>query len=397
MKKRSHNLLVLHLIAQLAFGLLAMTLCLPSMQEWGEIFQASQSTVQLTFSLYVLAYGGFQLIYGPMSDRYGRQPILLMGLVTLFVGAAVAAFANSLEGLLLGRFIQGAGGAAGMVVGRSMVQDLFEGPERTKVMAYVGMSLGCVPPLASITGGQIHVHWGWHANFFLLMLLAALLTFWAWRALPARTPPLHNAPSSHITFWGAYGRLVQSPLFLRYLIILAVTTATFYTFLGGAPLVLKSYGVGPEGVGFYIMSIPLSYFVGNYLTSHMIHRLGEHTITQWGQWFTLCGISIMLGLAVLGFHHPLALSLPLILLGLGHGLLVPPTLSGTVAVIPALAGSAAGFAGVMQQITGGLGGYLIGYLTHDNAIHLGCVMLGFALCGLWSHLSLRRLKRQMVQ
>jgi DHA1 family bicyclomycin/chloramphenicol resistance-like MFS transporter len=390
--KRARNLLVANLIAQLAFGLLAMTLCLPSMQEWGDIFQASQSTVQLTFSLYVLAYGGFQLIYGPMSDRYGRKPILLIGLVTLFIGATIAAFSNSLETLLLGRFIQGAGGAAGMVVGRSMVQDLFQGPERTKVMAYVGMSLGCVPPLASITGGQIHVHLGWHANFYLLMLLAVLLTWWAWRALPA-PQPVANAPSIEvITFWGAYKRLLQSPIFIRYLIILAVTTATFYTFLGGAPLVLKSYGVGPEGVGFYIMTIPLSYFVGNYITSRFIHRFGERTISQWGQVFTLSGIAIMLGLALVGVHTPLAFSLPLIFLGFGHGLLVPPTLAGTVAVIPALAGSAAGFAGVVQQITGGVGGYLIGFLSNDNAVNLGSMMMGFALCGLISHMSLRRLK-----
>lgn len=390
--KRTPGFLIANLIAQLAFGLLAMTLCLPSMQEWGDIFQAPQSSVQLTFSLYVLAYGGFQLVFGPMSDRYGRKPILLLGLVVMFVGASIAAFANSLDDLLLGRFIQGAGGAAGMVVGRSMVQDVFHGPERTKVMAYVGMSLGCVPPLASITGGQIHVRWGWHANFFLLMLMALLLTLLAWRALPRVKPSAVVDAEQKLTILGAYQRLLQSAVFIRYLIILAVTTATFYTFLGGAPLVLKAYGVGPEGVGFYIMTIPMSYFVGNFFTSRFIHRWGEHPITQWGQIFTLAGTGIMLCLALLGFHNPLAFTLPLLLLGLGHGLLVPPTLSGTVAVIPALAGSAAGFAGVVQQITGGVGGYLIGFLSNDNAIHLGTMMLGFALCGWMSHLSLRRIK-----
>lgn len=393
--KRARNLLVINLIAQLAFGLLAMTLCLPSMQEWGDIFQAPQSSVQLTFSLYVLAYGGFQLIYGPMSDCYGRKPVLLIGLVTLFIGATIAAFATQLDTLLLGRFIQGAGGAAGMVVGRSMVQDLFHGSERTKVMAYVGMSMGCVPPLASITGGQIHVHLGWHANFFFLMLLSVLLTFWAWRALPTTRPPVHAQTSEKFTILGAYWRLMQSPIFIRYLVILAVTTATFYTFLSGAPLVLKAYGVGPEGVGFYLMTIPLSYFAGNYLTSRLIHQWGERAISKWGQLFTLSGIGIMLILTVAGLHHPLAFTLPLILLGLGHGLLVPPTLSGTVAVIPALAGSAAGFAGVIQQITGGIGGYLIGFLSNENALNLGLMMMAFSLCGFISYLSLHRLKKQM--
>ena len=167
--------LVALLLAQMAFGLLAMTLCIPSMQDWPQQFAASQAQVQLTFSLYVAAYGLVQLVYGPLSDRLGRKRVLMGGLFLAVLGSAAAWLADSLEALLWARALQGAGSAAGMVVGRALVQDLFVGRDRTRMMAYVGMTMGLCPPLATLLGGQMHVVWGWRSNFLVLLLLALVL------------------------------------------------------------------------------------------------------------------------------------------------------------------------------------------------------------------------------
>jgi len=384
--------LVANLLAQFAFGLLAMTLCIPSMQEWGADFGASQASVQLTFSGYVAAYGLLQLLYGPLSDRMGRKKILLFGLALAFVGSVAAALAGDLLTLTLARVVQGAGSAAGMVVGRAMVQDLFAGPQRTRVMAYVGMAMGLCPPAATIIGGQLHVLWGWQANFVLTAAMAAGLFVAAWRGLPGAVPSSAVQPHWLGAMLASYARLAREPAFLLYVAILAMATATFYTFLGGAPIVLGSYGVGPEGVGFHIMCIPLSYIVGNYLTSRLAHRMGEERIMLVGQAATLGGLVLVIALALAGVNTPLALSLPLILLGIGHGLLMPPTLAGTVGVVPALAGSAAAVAGLMQQLTGAAGGYAVGLFTHHGALNLGWLMLGFALCAAVAQVALRRLE-----
>jgi DHA1 family bicyclomycin/chloramphenicol resistance-like MFS transporter len=120
--------LIANLIAQISFGLLSMTLCLPSMQEWGAIFTAPQTAVQLTFSGYVVAYGALQLVYGPLSDRHGRRPILMLGLAVAGLASVMAALAGDIATLTLARVLQGAGCAASMVVSRSMVQDLLPGP-----------------------------------------------------------------------------------------------------------------------------------------------------------------------------------------------------------------------------------------------------------------------------
>ena len=283
------GLLIANLLAQLAFGLLAMTICLPSMQEWGAIFNTGQAAVQLTFSGYVVAYGSLQLLYGPLSDRIGRKKILLFGLAVAFLGSVLAALAPNLPLLVAARVLQGAGAAAGMVVGRAMVQDLFQGPERTRVMAYVGMAMGLIPPTATILGGQIHVRLGWQANFVLIAVLAVVLLVAAWKGLPDHPPATTVQPHWLGAMLASYARLAREPSFLLFVLILAMATATFYAFLAGAPIVLGSYGVGPAGIGYYIMCVPLAYIVGNYLTTHLVHRVGERFVMRLGQGCSLSG------------------------------------------------------------------------------------------------------------
>ena len=382
--------LIANVLAQIAFGLLAMTLCLPSMQEWGAIFDTHQADVQLTFSGYVIAYGALQLVYGPLSDRHGRKPILMLGLVVAGLASVMGALATDITTLTAARVLQGAGSAASMVVSRSMVQDLFTGPQRTRVMAYIGMALGMCPPLATLIGGQIHVRYGWQANFALLAVLAVLLLVAAWLGLPrvAQPPP----PQGHWlrAMLSAYVRLLREPRFVLYVSILAATTATFYAFLAGAPIVLKGYGIGPDGIGWFIMAVPVSYIVGNFMTSRLIQQVGESRVMAWGQALTLVGLVVMLALGLSGVQTALAVALPLLLLGFGHGLLNPPALAGTVGVLPTLAGSAAAVAGLMQQLTGAAGGYLVGLVPHEGALNLGWMMLGFALTGATAQFFLRR-------
>lgn len=376
-----HGLLVANLLAQLAFGLLAMTICLPSMQEWGAIFGSSQAAVQLTFSGYVVTYGSLQLVYGPLSDRLGRKRILMIGLAIAFAGSVMAVFAPDLPTLVLARVLQGAGSAACMVIGRALVQDLFAGPERTRVMAYVGMAMGLCPPLATIIGGQLHVRLGWQSNFVVMAVLAVLLFIAAWRGLPSHEKASGVQPHWLKAMLSSYAQLAREPSFGLYVLLLAMTTATFYAFLGGAPIVLGSYGVKPDGIGFYIMAIPGSYIVGNYLTTHLSHRISERRIMRLGQALTVGGVALMLLLALMGLNTPLAFALPLVLLGIGHGLLVPPALAGTVGLLPALAGSAAAVAGLSQQLMGAVGGFAVGLFHHEGAVNLGWLMLGLALCG----------------
>ena len=392
-------MLIPTLLAQIAFGLIAMTICLPSMQEWSALFGASQAQVQLTFSGFVVAFGLFHLVYGPLSDRYGRKGVLLTGLSLVPLGSLVAALAPNLEVLIAARVLQGAGSAAGTVVGRAMVQDRFLGPQRTKVMAYIGMAMGLSPPLAAVVGGQLHVRFGWQANFVLIMVLALLMLVAAWRTLPgpARARPAGREERHWLAgMVSAYATLLREKSLVLYLLILCMTTAAFYVFLSGAPIVLGSYGVGPDGIGWYIMGPPIAYMAGNFLTTRLIHGKGERWVMALGQVATLSGVLLLLALVSMGLDSPLAFTLPLMLWGVGHGFLMPPTLAGTVGVVPALAGSAAALAGVMQQLMGAMGAYSVGLVPQQGSRNLGLLILGFTLCALGAHLALRRQQSRVL-
>lgn len=390
----AQGLLILNLLAQIAYGLMVMALCLPSMQEWGALFGgASQASVQLTLSAYLVAYGGMQMLYGPLSDRFGRKRILFIGLSLALAGSLAGALAQSLYAVIVARIIQGAGCAAGMVVCRAMVQDFFEGSERTRVMAFIGMALGVCPPLGVLIGGQLHVALGWRANFYLASALAILLLVSAWRGLPAQGR--RDEPKSPRQHWlhemlVAYARLGRERAYLLNVGILSLTTGAFYIFLGGAPIVLGGFGVGPADIGWYVMFVSFAYVIGNFLTSRFVHHHGERRLMRLGQCAIFSGIGLMLGLGFSGLHTALAFALPLVLLGVGHGFLMPPSLVGTVGAIPALAGAAAAGAGLMQQLIGALGGYLVGVVRHDDASNLGFLLLSFSLLALTAQLLLHR-------
>ncbi len=376
------RLLVATLIAQIGFGLVAMMICLPSMPDWGTLFGATPAAVQLSFSGYLVAFGAMQLVHGPLSDRLGRRPVLLAGLALAAAGSVAAALAPGLPALVAARVLQGAGAAAGMVVARALVQDLFQGAERTRVMGFIGMVMGLCPPGATLLGGQLHERLGWAANFWGVALLAGVLALATWRLLPPGRPAAAaNGPGRGAAgLAAAYARLLREPAYLRFVGILGLTTATFYAFLGGAPQVLARMGVGPAQMGWVIMAIPLAYIVGNAMATRWARGAGDRRLMRWGQALSLAGIALGLALALAGVGGPVALAAPLVILGVGHGLLMPPTLAGTVGTLPALAGAAAAGAGLTQQLTGAVGGYLAGWVPHDGAAGLLALMLGCTLC-----------------
>ena len=317
--------------------------------------------------------------------------MVLVGLAIAIAGSVAAVLAHSIDGLVMARLVQGLGCGATMVVGRSLVQDYFAGPERTRVMAIIGMTMGVCPPTATVLGGQLHVHLGWQANPALVAGLGMLLFVFAVRMLPRGTRAMAADAHWVVGMLRAYGTLARVRIYRWHVVILGSSTGAFYTYLAAAPLVLRGYGIGPDGVGVHVMTATLSYVVGNYMTSRLIGRLGDRRLMITGQAITAVSIVLMLGLS--GWNSALAFSAPALVLGIGHGFLMPPTLSGTVGAMPALAGAAAAAAGLIQQLSGALGGYAVGFVSTEGSLHSALLLGLFTLTGLIGQWGVERARR----
>ncbi|MEM7543544.1 MAG: MFS transporter, partial [Pseudomonadota bacterium] len=289
--------IVVNLLSAIGFGLLSMTLCLPSMHEWSELLNAPQADVQLTFSAFVVAFGIAQVVYGPLSDLYGRKRMLVIGFSIAILASLAAAWASGIWWLVIARFCQGAGAAAGLVIGRAMVQDFFAASDRARIMAYIGMAMGLCPPLGTIVGGQVHVVFGWRANFLIAAAVAVIILALVVLCLPGGRPERsQNHWLKEIAT--AYGVLMRERLYVGFVAILSMCTGTFYVFLAGAPSVLAGYGVGPAEIGWYIMFIPLSYIVGSFLTSRLLRYIPENRLMTLGLSSSLTGTLLVLALAL---------------------------------------------------------------------------------------------------
>lgn len=355
---RSARLLVL--VANVGIGLMAMTICVPSMPAWEAVFQATTADVQLTYSAYLLAFALMQLFCGPLSDRFGRRPVILAGLVVVVAGGVLAALAPTIDVLIAARAVQAAGATAGMVVGRALVQDMFDGSDRTRVLAYMGIAMGATPPVFVLLGGYLHTYVGWQATFVFVAAAAVLLLAASAIVLPRlpRRPPTAAAPRQSVL--SVYAMLLRNRPFLLYALAIAGSSTAFYVYLAGTPAVLSRLGVGAESVGWYLLFCTGAYVCGNFLTTRIVHRVGERPLLGAGQAVATAGPLLALAIGLSGNESAVIFLLPLILMGFGHGLVIPPSLTGAIGQHPEHAGAAAAVSGSMQQAGGAVAAYALG-------------------------------------
>ncbi|MEM9604887.1 MAG: multidrug effflux MFS transporter [Pseudomonadota bacterium] len=349
------------LVVLAGVGAIGMNVFLPSLPGIARHFDAEYAVAGLAVSLYLAATGALQLVFGPLSDRYGRRPALIAGFVLMLVGSFVCLAAPTIEWFLFGRVVQGCG-IVGLVVSRAAIRDLYGQAEAASVIGYVTMGMAVVPMLAPAIGGFLEEAYGWQASFWLMVATAALAVVFCF--FDAGETNRHRSDSIGAQFRG-YPELVRSRRFWGYCGTMAFASGGFFAFLGGAPYVAETHlGLKPSVYGLYFGITAFGYMAGNYITGRFARSLGVGPMLRYGNATMLAGPALSLAFHYLGVHHPAAYFVPLILLGVGNGMTLPSASAGMISVRPKLAGSAAGLGGSLQ-IGGGaalsmLAGVLLG-------------------------------------
>lgn len=337
------------LVAATATGPLALNLFVPSMPGLADAFDASPASVQLTLSLYLIGVAFGQLVYGPLSDRLGRRPVMLAGVALYLVASAACAIAPDIGALILGRVAQAFGGCAGMVLARAIVRDAWPQAEATRVLAVVIAGMAVAPMVAPALGGLLDEWAGWRAGFVLIAAFGAVVLAASLKALPETHRELTPLPDP-AALWNAYRTLAVKPVFLGNALVSALNTAAFFAFLAGAPYAtIEMLGGTPSQYGLQFVLLSIGYMAGNMAVSRLAGRVPLERLTLAGLVLSVLGPLISAALLLGGVFTQASLFLPAAIMCLGNGFVMPTSMAAAVGAEPRLAGTASGLLGFVQM------------------------------------------------
>ncbi len=363
------------LILLVGYGPVTTDMYLPSLPSMVADLGTTVSRVQLTLSAFLWGFAAAQLIYGPLSDRFGRKPVLLVGLVIYTLASVGCILAPTVEWLIAGRFAQAVGACAGPVLSRAIVRDIY-GPERAaKVLAYIGSAMALLPALAPVLGGWIHTHFGWKAQFIALLLFGLATLIASWWILP-ETHTNRSGISAHPRRLIAnFTTLLRDPRFMGFTLVVACAYAALFSFISGSSFVLIDVlAVKPTHFGFAFMVVVVGYITGSLISARVVHIFGIVRMIGVGAWIVAGATTLMLLLAVAGFSNLWTVVLPTSVCLLGIGMILPNGLAGAIGPFSKIAGSASSLVGFLQMGLGALAGFLVGYLHNGTTLVLSGIM-----------------------
>lgn len=378
------------LVAMIGIGPFTMQVVVPSLPAIGRDLNAGTASVQLIVTLYLVAVGVGQLIYGPLSDRFGRRPLLMGGLAVYAVASLLAALAPGIGSLILARLAQAVGACAGVVLARAVIRDAWPRDEAASVLGYVTMGMTIAPMVAPVAGSLLEMWFGWRAILLSCLAFAIPLALVAWRRLPETLPAPQDLPGIGAML-GAYRGLWRIPAFRTHAAVLASSSGVFFAFLGGAPYVVVQ-GMGYSPVAFAVAFALLStcFAAGSWIAGRFAVRLGVLRLMRAGVAMNMAGGSLVLLAALVLPPHPLGLFVPMAMAALGNGILQPSAFAGALSARPQLAGTASAMVGSLQMLSGAAMTFVVGLVERGPGIGTALVMAG-ASVGAW--LALRGVRK----
>ena len=358
----------------------------PGVPALRDYFGVSTSSANLVFSTYVFAFGFMQLVYGPIADRFGRRPVLLIAMTLYCVATVLCAFAPTFETLLCARALQGAAAAAAPALARAVIRDLYGVDGSRKVMSYVMSAFGIFAIGAPAIGGILVAWKGWQASFFFCTVYA-LVTIAAVFFYLKETRP-ESAPTSFklSTTFALYLRLTPNPQFALNCITNLLMYSAMFVWLSGSMLVIvDGYGIRPDIGGLLFAFGSAGFMAGAALAGRLGTRLGPHKLIISGSAIAIVAAAVIVLLGYMQIRTGLAVALPALVWMFGHGLHYPQSMAAAVAPFPENAGAASSLIGFYQTTAGAIAAVAIGALHDGSAIPFGGLMFGLSVAALLAY------------
>jgi len=362
-----------------AAGLVGSDIYLPSFPALGEYFHVSDSAIQSTLSVYLLVVACGQLVYGPLSQAFGRRRLLLFGSLVYFLSSVLCAFSWNYPVFMIARIGQGAGVATGLVVGRALIGDLFDKQHAGKVFSTIFPFVGMSPAIAPAIGGVLASEWGWRACFAFLSLFAGILFILVFVVVPETLSERNRHPLHP----GIVLRHYIKALFFRELWIYAmapcVAYMTYFAYIAQSPFIFEAHGFAERTMGLLYITLSLTYVLGNFFGKMLITRnvkldrilsLSYSLFFIGGLLFWINGIwEANISLMILFIS----------ILTFANGQLIPLGTAGVVSALPQASGYASALLGFLQFLVTSLVVTFINDATSNNIARLGVFIVSVTL------------------
>jgi DHA1 family bicyclomycin/chloramphenicol resistance-like MFS transporter len=358
---------------------LSLNIFLPSLPSMAAYFKVEYGLMQLSVSLYLAMTAVIQIFIGPISDRFGRRPVLLAAIGIFTVATIGALMAPNYEVFIVCRMIQ-AIVASGFALSRAIVRDMVPQDQAASMIGYVTMGMSLVPMVGPVIGGVLDQMFGWQASFWVLALGGIALLALVWRDLGETAVQRAASFGEQVR---AYPALLRSQRFWGYCLGSAFASGAFFAFLGGAPFVgTRIYGMDPATLGLYFAAPAIGYMIGNFVSGRYSVRLGINRMMMLGAVVTTAALGLLVVLELWGFASRTLFFALVIPVGLGNGILLPSANAGMLSVRPELAGSAAGLGGAITIAGGAVLSVLAGIVLTEGATAMPLILLMFVTSAL---------------
>ncbi len=373
--------LIFFLTLLAALGMLAINMYLASFPSLGRELAATPAQVKLTLTVFLFGFAFGQLIVGPLSDRFGRRPLLLGGLVLYSVSALLIAFSTSIDGMIGLRIAQAVGACTGSVLARAVARDLFSGDELTRSLGFITTLVAAAPGFSPLVGGLMETFIGWRAIFVLLALVGVFSTIVVWLRVPETHHSRDAAPRVGQAF-ASYFTLIARRDFIVPALVTTCAMAGLFAFFAASPLIfIERYGVSPALFGLIPCVTVFAVFAGGFSAPRLAKKWSGYRPIFFGVAMMIVGSAAMLAVSL---RDPGMFALLGVLLFFLFGMGITNPLSTVFALrpFPEMAGAASALIGFFQMAGGALGTIVLGLLPFELLPALPLTMLGAALLGL---------------
>ncbi len=367
MLRRDQPAMTVLLGALIAVAPLAMDIYLASMPSMTRALSATPEQVQLTLSLYMYGWGATQIFVGPLTDRFGRRPALIAGLVLFVVASLACAASRNIETLIAARVAQAMGMGTVAVVPRAIVRDLYTGEHAARMLSLMGIVLGVAPIVAPIIGSHLHVWFGWQSNFIFVAAYGAIALACVVAAFPETIRARDARATAPAVVLANYGSVLRSRSYVGYMLVAAFSSSGLFAFLAGSAFVFVSViGTGEQGFGFLFAAVMLGNIIGATIGSRLVTRLGIDRMLAYSTSLMLFAGVVLAALAWARVEHPLAIVAPMFLFMVALMTTMPQATAGALSAFPEIAGSAASLLLFCQFVLASTAALIVG-VTFDGS------------------------------